>query len=111
MALALSGVPANLRQPGIRPLMRNRTADTGLAPWAVAEWERNDPAALVQAGFALGRFDSTGWIGTIDVPTSVVVTTLDATVSPRRQWHLAQSIPGAECFPVAGDHRACVEQA
>ena len=48
---------------------------------------------------------------TIDVPTSVVVTTLDATVEPARQWHLAQSIPGATAFPVAGTHRACVDQA
>jgi len=111
MAMALSGVPANLRRQGFSLLLRNRLTEAGAAPWAIEEWERNDPAALVQAGVSLGRFDSTGWIGTIDVPTSVVVTTLDATVSPRRQWYLAQSIPEARAFPVAGDHRACVEQA
>jgi 3-oxoadipate enol-lactonase len=110
MAMALSGVPAPVRQQGFSRLVRNRTADLGLAPWAVAEWERNDPAALVHAGLALGRFDSTEWIGDIDVPTAVVVTTLDATVSPRRQLRMAQSIPGAEWFSVAGDHRACAEQ-
>ena len=111
MAMALSGVPAQLRQQGFSRLVRNRTADLGLARWAVAEWESNDPAALVHAGLALGRFDSTGWIGSIDVPTAVVITTLDATVSPRRQLQMAESIPGAECFSVAGDHRACAEQA
>jgi 3-oxoadipate enol-lactonase len=111
MAAALSGFPANLRRQGFGMVVRNRTADKGLAAWAIAEWEANDPAALVQAGVALSRFDSTGWTSAIDVPTSVVVTTLDTTVVPRRQWHLAQSIPGARAFPVAGNHRACVEQA
>ncbi len=111
MALALSGVPANLRRQGFGLLVRNRTADRGWASWAIEEWGRNDPAALVQAGLALGRFDATPWIAGIDVPTAVVVTTLDATVSPRRQWQLAQTIPGARAFPVAGDHRACVEEA
>jgi hypothetical protein len=82
-----------------------------VAPWAVAEWERNDPVALVQAGFALSRFDSNDWIGEVDVPTSVVVTTRDETVEPTRQWHLAQSIPGATTFPVAVTHRGCVDEA
>lgn len=111
MAMALAGVPANLRRQGFSLLVRNRAAETGAAPWAIEEWERNDPAALLQAGLALSRFDSTGWIGGIDVRTSVVVTTLDVTVPPSRHWHLAQSIPDARGFPVAGDHRACVDQA
>jgi 3-oxoadipate enol-lactonase len=109
MALALSGVPENLRRQGFSRLIRTRAGDRGLARWAIEEWERNDPAALLQAGLALGRFDSTAWIGDIDVPTSVVVTTLDTTVAPSRQWRLAQSIPGARGFPVAGDHRACAQ--
>jgi 3-oxoadipate enol-lactonase len=111
VAMALSSVPFTLRRHGFRRLVRSQTADRGLAPWAIAEWERNDPAALVQAGVALGRFDSTSWINGVDVPTSVVVTTEDGTVSPIRQWTLAKSIPGARVFPVAGDHRACAEQA
>jgi len=110
MALALSGVPATLRRQGFGLVMRNRMAHRGTAPWAIAEWQRNDPAALVQAGFALSRFDSTGWVGSIDVPASVVITTRDATVAPSHQWHLAQSIPGARGFPVAGNHRVCSEQ-
>ncbi len=111
MAQALSGLPPSLLRPGYEILIRNRAADKGVAPWAISEWERNDPVALVQAGFALSRFDSTDWIRDIDVPTSVVVTTRDATVEPTRQWHLAQSIPGATAFPVAVTHRGCVDQA
>jgi 3-oxoadipate enol-lactonase len=108
MALALSGVPTNVRRQGYGLLVRNRTGQ-GVDTWAVEEWQRNDPAALIQAGLALGRFDSTSWLASVDVPASVVVTTLDTSVAPGRQWHLARSIPGARAFPVAGGHRACVD--
>jgi 3-oxoadipate enol-lactonase len=111
MAAALSGVPASVRRQGFSLLMRNRAADRQVVAWAAEEWERNDPAALLQAGLALARFDSSAWVGSIDVPTSVVVTTLDASVPPARQWRLAESIPGARAFPVAGNHRVCAERA
>ncbi len=111
VAQALSGLPPSLLRPAYEIIIRNRAAEQGVAPWAVAEWERNDPVALLQAGFVLSRFDSSDWVRTIDVPTSVVVTTLDATVEPKRQWHLARSIPGATAFPAAVTHRGCVDQA
>jgi 3-oxoadipate enol-lactonase len=110
MAMALSGVPANLRRQGYGLVVRSRVG-SGVAPWALGEWQRHDPAALLQAGLALRRFDATGWIGSVDVPTAVVVTTRDVTVLPERQWQLAQSIPGSTAFPIAGTHRACVDQA
>jgi hypothetical protein len=91
-------------------MVRNRLSGTGVADWAVAEWESHDPAALLQAGMALSRFDSNPWISTVDVPTGVVITEQDEVVSPRRQWQLVESIPGAVAYPVAGDHRACVDQ-
>ncbi len=109
MSVALSGLPAEVRRQGLNLVLRQRiTADA--APWAVAEWHRADLSALIQGGLALGRFDSRDWIGQIDVPTAVVVTTLDVTVSPRRQWLLAEGIPGATTFPVAGDHRVCADE-
>jgi 3-oxoadipate enol-lactonase len=111
MAAALSGVPASVRRQGFSLLMRNQTTDRRVATWAVEEGERNDPAALLQAGLALARFDSSTWIGSVDVPTSVVVTTLDTAVPPARQWQLAQAIPGARAFPVTGNHRVCAERA
>ncbi len=108
-SMALSLLPANMRRQGMTLATRN-WATSSTAPWAIEEWESNDPAALIQAGLALSRFDSRPWIGEIDVPTAVVVTALDSTVSPGRQWRLAQGIPGAVAFPVQGDHRACVEE-
>jgi 3-oxoadipate enol-lactonase len=109
-SMALSLLPEIVRRQGMTLASRNWAANRTIPAWAIEEWERNDPSALIQAGLALGRFDSTSWIGTIDVPTALVVTALDSTVSPRRQWNLARSIPGAVAFPIQADHRACVEQ-
>jgi hypothetical protein len=88
---------------------RSWSANNSPAAWALEEWGRHDLASLMQAGIALGRFDSTGWIGEIDVPTAVVITTQDSVVPPRRQLQLATVIPGAVGLPVAADHRACVD--
>lgn len=111
LSLALAGIPYQARQLGVSYVLRNRLSMAGTAEWALREWERNDPAAIIQAGLALGRFDSRGWIGEVDVPTAVVVTTLDTSVSPNRQRRLAQRIPGAATFDVEGTHRACVDEA
>jgi 3-oxoadipate enol-lactonase len=111
LSLALSGIPYEARRMGVSYMLRNRSLMSDSAEWALQEWERNDPAALIQAGLAIGRFDSTGWIGGIDVPVSVVVTTMDTTVSPNRQRRLADLIPGSVVFDVEGTHRACVDEA
>jgi pimeloyl-ACP methyl ester carboxylesterase len=68
----------------------------------------HEPASVIQAADALTRFSSHDWIGKVDVPAAVVLTTLDELVPAVRQRKLARSIPGAELFEVAGDHDACV---
>jgi len=68
----------------------------------------HEPATVIQAAEALTRFSSHDWIGRVDVPTAVVVTTLDELVPPIRQHKLARSIPGADVFEVEADHDACV---
>lgn len=68
----------------------------------------HDPATIVQATRAVVGFSSHDWIGDVNVPTAVVVTTRDELVPSSRQRKLADSIPGAEVFEVAGDHDACV---
>lgn len=111
LSLALTGIPYDARRWGVGYLLRTRTPLAGTAEWAIQEWERNDPAAMIQAGVALGRFDSTPWIADLDVPAAAVVTTLDTTVSPNRQRRLAGLIPGSVTFEVEGTHRACVDDA
>lgn len=79
-------------------------------PWIVSELRRNDTSKVVEAAEAIGRFSSHGWIGEVDVPVSVVVTTRDWLVPVRRQVKLARSIASAVVFPVDGDHLVCANQ-
>jgi pimeloyl-ACP methyl ester carboxylesterase len=71
----------------------------------------HEPATVIQAAEAVTGFSSHDWIEKVDVPTAVVVTTLDELVPPVRQRKLAESIPSAEVFEVVGDHDACVRSA
>lgn len=82
--------------------------DARIPRWAVDEMRRCSPAAMLRAVHALGRFSSHDWVGNIDVPTAVVVTTRDRLVAPHRQLKLAQAIPGATVHAAASDHAACV---
>ncbi len=75
------------------------------------EFEGHDPASVIDASRALAGFSSHDWIGRVDVPSAVIVTTRDELVPPARQFKLAESIPGAEVFEVAADHGACVSRA
>lgn len=79
--------------------------------WAAGELRRNDPVTVLNAGWSIGRFSSADWIGTLDVPSAVVITTADTVVSPVRQEKLAAAIPGAAVYRVAADHAACVTAA
>ena len=67
----------------------------------------HDPATVIQAARAVTSFSSHDWIGEVDVPTAVIVTTQDELVPEPRQRKLAASIPGAEVFEVDGGHAAC----
>lgn len=96
------------RRMAVRLLARK--PDRGYAAWAEDEFHQKDWTKVLEAGRALGRFSSRQWIGSVDVPSAVVVTTADKVVPPRRQQRLADSIPGATVHPVAGDHGVCVDQ-
>ena len=80
----------------------------GARDFAYREMSASDPATVMQAARAVIRFSSRNWAANITVPTAVVITTKDMLVSPRRQYLLAESIPGAKIFEVHGDHLACV---
>ena len=80
-------------------------------PWAVAEASSHDWRMLLEAGTAIGAFDSTTWIGGVDVATSLVVTMRDQVVSRRRQTLLFEALPEADVYRIDGDHGAVVEEA
>ncbi|HSH23533.1 MAG TPA: alpha/beta hydrolase [Acidimicrobiales bacterium] len=108
LGLAARLTPAPLRRQLARRLVERRVVDCDLREWILEELHRNDAIALLQAGHALGRFDSRSWSGQIDVPAAVVVTTADRQVRPARQRTLAASIPGSTLHEVEGGHDSCV---
>jgi 3-oxoadipate enol-lactonase len=111
LSVAARFTPSAVRRQLAGSLIRRRLQGGELADWGLSEMERNDHTAVLEAGWALGRFRSHDWIGAVDVPTTVMVTALDQVVSPRRQRALATAIPGAAVVEVDGDHGACVTDA
>ena len=82
--------------------------DAFLTRWAMEELRRVSPTVALQAMSTLGRFSSHEWIGEVNVPTGVVVTTRDHFIAATRQIKLANAIPGATIHPVHAGHAACV---
>ena len=103
--------PDVARQALARRVLGTRADDDSFESWLQREVQRTDWTAVLEAGNALGRFDSSGWIGQVDRPTAVVATMRDGMVSPARQLALARAIPGATVHPVEGDHTSCVSDA
>jgi len=109
-ATALRVLPRPVRRQAAMAGVVWRKRVLGMPEWVLGEVARSDPAALLEGYRALRGFNSAGWIGEVDVPTAVVVTTADRVVPPSRQRKLAAAIPGASTWLVAGDHDACVSR-
>lgn len=75
-------------------------------PWAAQQVASHEWRQILEAGAALGRYDSRSWLPTIDVPTSVIITSNDRVVSPRRQQVLSELIPEAFVQTLDADHDA-----
>ncbi len=100
-------LPARVVVPATTRLIGDINARRGLEPWVGEELLLGDGPSLLQAAGELGRWDSRPWIGELDVPAAVVVTTLDDLVPPAEQRWQAEAI-GASVHEVAGPHTACV---
>ena len=89
------------------PLVPVPTTNTGSLPlWAAAEFRRHDWRAIVEAGHSICTYHAGRWIGEVDVPTSVVCTTLDRGVPPELQLAAATAIPGATVYNIDEGHLA-----
>jgi 3-oxoadipate enol-lactonase len=118
-ALALPSAAAALRW---NPILRMVTAevlgpallgpieDAEVASWARAQISRTTLPTAVSAMQAVCEFSSAGWIGRVDVPTAVVITTRDTIVPASRQRELARAIPGASLYEVDADHAMCITE-
>jgi len=63
-----------------------------LADWAARQIASHDWRHVLEAGSEIGAFDSRGWLGDIDVPSAMIITTKDQVVPTRRQEELAASL-------------------
>jgi pimeloyl-ACP methyl ester carboxylesterase len=101
--LAPLGVRRRLVRTVTAPLVR----EAAIPPAILTEARRHDPAALLEAGRAIGRFDARTWVGRLDCPTASVITDRDRLVPPYTQLALAETAR-ASVHPVAGDHGVVV---
>lgn len=80
---------------------------------ALREWIREELRAtslwsLPEVMGALAVYDSSGWMGAVDVPTAVVITGRDLAIPTRRQREMAEAIPDAVVSEAPGGHTSLV---
>ena len=75
--------------------------------WAASEMAQTNPACVLSAADALGRFTSRAWVGDIKVPATVLLTTQDTIVAPSRQAKLAAALRDSKVVRIDGDHLVC----
>jgi 3-oxoadipate enol-lactonase len=78
----------------------------GLEPWALEQMASHDWRKIIEAGSAIGNFDSTSWLKQVDVPTSVVITTKDQVVAVDRQQRLIELLDDVDAHFIDGAHNA-----
>jgi pimeloyl-ACP methyl ester carboxylesterase len=103
LAESVLHVPANAARAVLPP---RRPAD--FVQWATAELTRHSIHMLTEAAGSVAAYRADEWMGTIDVPTAVVLTTRDRSVPPSMQLQMAESIPHSTIHPVDSGHQACV---
>jgi 3-oxoadipate enol-lactonase len=87
-----------------RAFLQKRTAE--MAEWAVRQMGRHDWRMILEAGSAIGDFDSRQWVSSLQVATAVLVTTDDLVVPPSRQEELVTSVRAAHVARLAAGHDA-----
>ena len=76
--------------------------------WAAAQFRSTSPTEIAGATAVLARFDSSRWVGRIDTPTAVVITTRDHAVPAAQQRALVRRLPHATAFEIESGHAAVV---
>jgi 3-oxoadipate enol-lactonase len=106
MTPAFYGMSANLMGDNLF----GHIGDESLRRWARSEFARAGLPSTISAARAAAGFTSHDWIGQVDVPTAVLITTQDQVVPPSRQHKLARAIPAAMTFEIDADHGVCLQE-
>jgi pimeloyl-ACP methyl ester carboxylesterase len=77
--------------------------------WALSQMRRTTLIDALSAVQAVAVFTSHTWIGTVDVPSAVVVSRHDRVVHPHRQHKLARALPGSTVVEIDGGHDVFLE--
>ena len=80
-----------------RRAVRDAARDSAMSPAFVDEVRGHDPAALIEAGRALGNFDARPWLAELGCPTASIVTTRDRLVPPSRATRTGSSCSEPLC--------------
>ena len=75
--------------------------------WALDEMRRTSLRVLLETAREMAFHDSSEWLHTIDVPTSVLVTEQDKVIAPEHQYEIAQLIETSNLFHFNGGHASC----
>lgn len=78
--------------------------------WVLSQLRTTSLGGIARAVAETTRFDSTSWVGQIDVPTSVLIPLRDKAIPPRQQFLLADQIPDAHVVTVDAGHSCSVLQ-
>jgi 3-oxoadipate enol-lactonase len=104
---AAASMPPGLPSLPPVPLLPGRLRPVG---WALSELRRHEPAAVLSAAAALGRFTSRDWIHGVDKPTAVIVHERDRLVPTHRQHKLATAMRDAAAIEIDLDHVGITRQ-
>jgi 3-oxoadipate enol-lactonase len=95
---------AAMRADMIGAALLESECDAAQRRWALSEMRRTSLVDALSAMQAVSQFSSHAWIGSVDVPTAVVLTRHDRVVPPRRQWKLARALKDATIVELDGGH-------
>jgi pimeloyl-ACP methyl ester carboxylesterase len=118
VALAMPGlVTAATLHPAVQAMradivgaaLFDRDTDPAARSWAIQQMRRTTLIDALLAVQAVCAFTSHAWIGSVDVPTAVVVTGADRVVPARRQHKLARAVPQSTLIEIDGGHDVFME--
>jgi pimeloyl-ACP methyl ester carboxylesterase len=93
---------------GYAYLRRTGTIPPEHAAWLWQELVDRDVDLYYEAGFAIRRFDASGWVGRLDKDVLCVVPGADQLIPPRRQRETAALIPGSRVVELPGARHEAV---
>ncbi len=101
-AAALKATPSPVRKTLFRSIASVFCAR--YPGWVRPEVLSGDPVAMLEAGAALGAFNSGDWVGELPMPISVIVTTRDRVIPSDSQYRLADDAHAVTTISIDADH-------